>query len=407
MMKFTYKGNKKNVSAIVFMGLSLLCSGTVFTSCGNDEPSSGTGEGGGVNSGQSSERERTLLVYAVASNNLSENFKKDSLEMLDGMRDVDLSSNSLMVYRILPGERPKLLEVVKDEDGKMGMKEVKSYDRLEYSTDPKRLRQVIEDMRRCHDSKSYGLVMWSHGTGWSYAETSHPSNREGMFYTFGYDAQDWGRDEMNIDEMAEAIPDGMFDFIWFDACYMAGIETVYQLRNKCSRLVAYPTEICNDGMPYDTVLPYIMRKGEADLTEGARLVYEYYNDRRSPVSVSVIEMDMLEAVAESARRIYSECNGPISTYGLQNYARYYGPFFDLGQMTLRMADELPESYKTDFKNALDKAVVYKAISDRDFSYHPIDKDVYSGLSAHYYQDGESDANIFYRSLDWYKRVWAK
>lgn len=60
--------------------------------------------------------------------------------------------------------------------------------------------------------------------------------------------------------LADAIPDGVFDFIWFDACYMSGIETAYELRDKCDTFVAYPTEVYTPGMPYNLTIPYILKE---------------------------------------------------------------------------------------------------------------------------------------------------
>ena len=59
-----------------------------------------------------------------------------------------------------------------------------------------------------------------------------------------------------------------------------------------------------------------------------------------------------------------------------------------------------------FTEALDAMTLYKAVSSKDFNGFPFDTEVYSGLSCHYL-DPEviSPAEDYYRTLDWYKRVY--
>ena len=51
---------------------------------------------------------------------------------------------------------------------------------------------------------------------------------------------------MEIDDLAKGLPDDLFDFILFDACYMASVECTYELRNKAEYILASPTETMAD-----------------------------------------------------------------------------------------------------------------------------------------------------------------
>ena len=65
---------------------------------------------------------------------------------------------------------------------------------------------------------------------------------------------------MNIDDLAEGIRNSNMhhlQFLLFDDCYMANIETAYELRNVTDYLIGCPTEIMGHGMPYYEMWKYL------------------------------------------------------------------------------------------------------------------------------------------------------
>ena len=117
------------------------------------------------------------------------------------------------------------------------------------------LQSVIGDAMSMFPARSYGLVLWSHGTGWL---------PEGVYSDLPRSAspaaarpQSFGRDggsEIDVAALAEAMP-VKFEFIIFDACLMGSVEVLYQLRGKANTIVASPTETLVVGFPYDEVIP--------------------------------------------------------------------------------------------------------------------------------------------------------
>ncbi len=371
---------------------------------------------------------RTVLVYAIASNNLWSDFRSDRAEMLRGLENVNLDESRLLVYWVSPTYGldksdkdpetgnpypPALYELKRDKaTGELGFVMLNSYTRSVYSTDPKRMSDVITYALATAPAENYGLVLWSHGLGWlpaTHRSRSQETDTRGgtIFHSFGYDEELSGVDEMNIDELASAIPDNKFDYIWFDACYMTGIETIYQLRNKCKTLVGYPTEIWSGGMPYDMVIETLIAE-KPNFVEAASKVFDYYASAGWPATVSVVSMAGLEELADVVRDIYKEdvalTSGEIVQ--LQYYSRNTKyPFYDFGQYVFKLADKLPTDYTAALQSALDKCVIYKNITPLNFNRQPFNQEVYSGLSTHVWQGDGSDAEIFYSTLDWYKRVY--
>lgn len=376
-----------------------------LSSCGDDSPIP-------IKKG---EIKTTVLVYAVASNNLYSNLIDDKEEMLTAAQQMNLEGLRLLVYQVTPYEDASLLELKPLGDGTYDFETVKEYDKNVYSTDPKRISEVINDVRTGYESNLHGLVLWSHGTGLdpfnstrSYEDESHP-----MLHSFGSDKNpnidSSYYDQINIDELADAIPDDLFNFIWFDACYMSGIETIYELRNKCRYFVGYPTEVFTPGMPYDLTLPYFLAE-KPDLIGGAEKFFNYYANYSSSsmrvATVCVVDMDKLESVADYCKLAYADTPVP-TTSGLLKYTRgSIGPFYDFGQFTKTMASANEDAPSIeDFEARMDEMILYSATTDKDFNYNAIDPDKFSGISCHIFVDDGSKKAEFYKTLDWYHRVY--
>lgn len=363
----------------------------------------------------------TVLLYAVVSDL---NLESDKSEIIKGTANVDLDENHFLLYQVYKTGEPQLLELKRNVDGKPEFTAVKTYDRDLYSTDPKRIATVIDDVMTQWPAQEYGMIFWSHGTGWTPSFSNHGTTRSNEGNTeifpvpslssFGTDT-DLERDphytdKTDIDELARAIPDNMFSYIWFDACYMGGIETVYQLREKADFIVGMPTEDPGNGMPYHLTLPYLLRSNP-DCVGAAKEFFNFYetgsDNSWDRATIGVYDMARIEPVADFCHNAYFGASAPISD-GLQIYSRgSNGPFYDFGQYTLRMASTSAVSTdEADFKAAMDKFVIYKAATRYDFAGREILPEYYSGLSCHLYDpDDTGAATNYYRSLDWYKRVY--
>lgn len=367
---------------------------------------------------------RTVLLYAVATNNLYGNLLSDQKEILDAASQVDIDNCSLLIYRAIPGEMPQLVELDRrtvNGQTNYDFVTVKEYDNGMFSTDPRRIAQVIDDTRKLRQADDYGLILWSHGTGWSYSDTNHPEYKNGNLpteaYSFGMDKVDGLTDYINIDELADAIPSGMFDFIWFDACYMSGIETIYQLRDKCDTFVGYPTEVWSDGMPYDQTLPLILTP-HPNLIGAADIFAGYYRRKDWAYTIAVVDTHPLERLAQAARRVYAGSSVPHEEDLLKYSRRPCGPFYDFRQFTLGFIDPEEDSESADarrqaaeeFVSILKEATLYSAASQMNFSYpgtgmlrpeYTIDPDNYSGISCRWFRNANALINdSYYSTLDW-------
>ncbi len=384
----------------------------LIVSCSSDDPEKKPDE--------KPTRKMTMLIYAIVSNLTSE-FESDKSEMLEGAKDINLEENSLFIYQVRKSGLPNLLELTRDRNGDPEFQIVKVYDREDYSTDPKRISEVINDVITMNPAEEYGMIFWSHATGWAPAFSTHGETRsEGdMLYipalaSFGADL-DLDRDPnttdyTDIDELADAVPDNTFKFIWFDVCYMGGIETAYQFRNKCEYYVGLPTEDPGNGMPYQLTLPYLLRENP-DCISAAKAFFNYYESGMDSswdvATIGVYHQPSIEPVAEYCHAAYEGAATP-SSYGLQNYSRLTKyPFYDFGQYTRRIAEANEGAPDTkDFEEAMARYVVYKAATKYDFRHQEIIPENFSGVSCHLLNRNLDNKDTqYYKTLDWYKRVY--
>lgn len=372
----------------------------LMSSCLTEEDEPGTSDG------NQHGKHRVILLYAVAANNLETYLPMDLQEVLDVAPELNLTNNKFLLYYVDKTGRCYLKELAKNERGIFEFSLVREFPELPLSTTEERISSVCEYVKKNYDYPKYGLILWSHATGWLPAPNGEGPEDNSKQKAFGSDKYNNIAYQTNITTLAEAIPAGMFDFIWFDCCYMANIETVYQLRDKTDYIIGYVTEIYSTGMPYDLTMPYLLKK-TPDLEKAALELYESYNLWGRAVSVSIMDTAKLENLAWAAKEIFRIGTPPSSLHDIQNYGTKIDGknvyFYDLKQL-LDSYSGITRNDREELHQALQKAVIFKRISSRDFNSpsQPVNVDDYSGLSVHHYLDSDTDAEKFYRTLDWYK-----
>lgn len=371
-----------------FIKILFAISAALFAvSCNNEIP--GTGNTKTVS--------RTVLVYMIATNSLSVYSNEDITEMMNGMSQIPTNGGSLLLYEVSYDVPPTLYSITCNND-KYVKQVIKTYSSDVRSTTSARMSEVVNDTRNLAPANSYGLILWSHADGWvKTLEREEISWNTFRPLDFGID---YG-DKMPITELAKALPDNMFDFIYADACYMGCIEIAYQLRNKTQFYISSPTETMATGMPYDENIPCFFEE-TANLTKACQNTYDYYASRGSYATISLVDCSKLEPIAELCNQIHNKTNETVpTTSGLQYYNRNSKPiFFDFLQYTKSLATEQETKELYELTN---NAIIYKAATSKFVSL-TIDPDNYSGLST--YILGTSPINEqYYTTLDWYNMVY--
>lgn len=312
------------------LALLLLLPLLFLTSCHDDEPE---------------RSRRTVLVYMAARNSLSSFYNADIREMQQAEVPADCR---LLIFLSTYGEEPSMIEITPQ-----GRKQLKLYTDNPISTDPATLRRAIADARLLAPSKEFGIVMWSHSTGWKGVKQA-PASR-----SFGLDA---GR-EMSIPDMADALATANADFLFFDSCFMGGVEVAYELR-RCARwFVGSMTEVPADGMPYDLTTPELFNSDMAQgLVNAIDLNVDHYISdptEKCPSTFTLVDLQQMDALADATRSLMQDARELPTDYEPQYLATSttFKPWYvDMGAQMEALAAS-PESFQA-WQEVMNRAVIH-------------------------------------------------
>lgn len=285
---------------------------------------------------------------------------------------------------------------------------------------------VINKMAAAAPAERYGLVMAGHGYAWlsreavmagndiSQLSLSHPLfiPAEGAEITRALG-------EKNVLVSPSVIAQGIcnsyadIDYIIFDACMMANIENIYELRNTANYIIASPCEIMGRGFPYERTLPHLFRENgtSTDYDAAAKSYYLYYRDEYNKNersgSIALFDCSEIEALRDATIEIVKSARIEYDSNALQTYeGQKHHYFYDFGQWANTVATD--EVALQNFNTQLNNTVIAKYSLDTfysaygSFGIHDIDLEVYSGVTT----SAPSDIlNKLWKSTEWYKDVW--
>lgn len=404
------------------------------------------------------EKSRTILLYMVSNNDLAPTAVSNIRKILKGYiptdgnlaiycNDFDLSTGRMN------GTSTLLVNLYKDESGTIVRDTIIPKFPARNSATKAQLLSVMNIVRTALPAKEYGLVFWSHGTGWlpsGYYSANHEDEEQseaiysnsicpddaaygerlealrkqrrlsggvsgirhewpsapGGIDPYAHMVKSFGREEgveMPITDLASAIPYKM-DFIAFDACLMGGIEVAYQLKDLCDYFIASPAEILTEGFPYGNIMEKFFK---ADYTGAAEAVYDSYEAQAGQfhsVTISVVKTSELDAVADAAKDVFAKYRSAIDTLDvskIQPYFRYDKHwFYDIKNFM----DRLAGADAAAFDEALENAVIAKFTTGRMINID-IDPERFSGVSTYINNPANNTLDAYYQSLKWDKAVF--
>ena len=344
---------------------------------------------------------RTVLVYMVANNNLGSNGydKLDIREMQTAARAGDTGAGRLLVYHSPYNAKPHLLEIKAT-----GIDTLLTYDNSVLSVSAARMAEVLADTHKYAPADEYGMVLWSHGTGWVHDGIDEPAYQR----SFG---EERGK-KMNTSTLARVLEASNIDFsfLYFDCCYMMSIETLYELRNTAPFIVGSPTELPVLGMPYDKNVKQLFAPEQPELVAAAQNTFDFYNaltgeDRTC--TMSVVRTAAIAPLAEATRAIYEACGAGIPAgYSPQRFSyvsqtRCY--YFDYKDYMNALCDAASRpDLAIRFNEAFADATVFSAATPKLWDAVPLDR--CNGISTYILTNASSSATGNYKDLDWYADV---
>ena len=306
-------------------------------------------------------RPKTVLLYMVANNNLSYDAENSISRLQNGY--IPAEEGNLLVYKHCAGMDPVLLHIKKGEEGTVVADTAYRFP-PRVSATKSALTQALNVTQALFPADSYGLILWSHGTGWipplaSSSSAAQEVSGSAPQRTFGLD----GKVELEIRDLAQAIPYKL-SFMLMDACFMGGIETAYEVKDSVDYYIGSPAEILTESFPYHKIMQHIF-KSTPDYAAVCREYYDYYNAKSGAersATVALMDCSKLAEVAEVAKRVFDQYGERIASLDLSLLQPYFRGssskyFYDLKDLVDAIADA---SLSAEFAAALERAVPYKA-----------------------------------------------
>lgn len=332
--------------------------------------------------------DRVLLVYIGANNNLVSDAYNSINAMEEGMVGLDAD---VYVYATLAGSTPKIYKIVADQSPEIKSTVIKSYGDQD-SANPVVMKQILQTMKGYVGNRPSGLVLWSHATNW--------------LPNVGVKLMSFNEDRGNKTELRDLqaiIPSGL-DFLLFDACSMASVEVLYELRDKARYTIASPAEVLSTSMPYHLVLKHLVDPDlERGLISTATTYFNFYNQLTGLYRSATISVVNNAYWSDLAKNVHvALTRAPLTGIYRDNLQR-----LDFDEKSLSAGFDFLDfvhqnmlpTETTAIEATVSKLVIYKA-NTATFLGKPILR--FSGLSCYVPNDLNKWIHPYYNSLQWAK-----
>ena len=401
---------------------------------------------------------RNILFYIATDNNQLDNGSEgdEPRTAINAIRaGWTPGRGEMLIYTDQTRRRPCLMRIAETQnaDGLYDIDTIMVYEE-ENSASALVLSRVINTVVRDYPEESYGMIFFSHASGWlpegmlsnprsSLVDDSNANHAPIMAdissdkpRSLVIDRGDGTSREMKYEDFAAAIPDKQFDFIIFEACFMADVMTMYELRNKSEYVLASSAEIVSPGYTplyrdhimqlYDTKNPV-----PTVVSEFAKIFINYITSSYSETHVrcsSTLGLIKTSEMGNLATTVRATLNGiklDETTLSVDNIQRFDRPnkligsgqrknrYFDFGHA---MENLVPASQLAAFRTQMGKTVVWKANTKRFLlsnngntpyyaEYDGFFIEHHSGLSTYIEQSAYPILNSAYKNSSWYKAIY--
>ncbi len=237
------------------------------------------------------------------------------------------------------------------------------------------IASILSLMMSMAPAKNYSMTIGCHGMGWLPAPAAttvrkaagsaevfvpHWQNTVPGGPVTRYFGGTSSKYQTSTTTLAEAI--GLtgvtMDFILFDDCYMSSIEAAYDLRHVAGHIIACPTEVMGDGMPYASIGRYLL--GTPDYNAVCQGFVSHYSSSSYPYgTIGVTDCNELDSLATVMREINSVDTFTIADLTSLQRMDGYTPviFYDFGSYVSNLCGDSTLLVK--FNAQLARTVPYK------------------------------------------------
>ena len=338
--------------------------------------------------------QQTTIVFmpwsGTASNNGLYSYFLQNLDSIEGaIKKTGSMSNRVVVFLSTSSSESTLYEITL-VNKEIQHTTLKTYSGNLYTT-ADGIAQILNDVKSDAFALNYGMIIGCHGMGWTYKEdwTNYPYNAKPRFQQtasaksttgskvpyyptrFYGSVSDLDNYATNIETLEQGIANaGMkMQYVLFDDCYMANIETAYQLKDVTNFLIGSTSEIMAVGMPYQTIWSSLATATPAyeSVTSAFNTFYSNYDPPCG--TLSVIDCRKLDKLAEMMRQIndtYTFDSSQLdSLQVLDGFSQ--GIFYDMKDYVVHLCknNDMLNDFSADLQQVVKSAVhtdsVYSAL----------------------------------------------
>jgi len=228
---------------------------------------------------------------------------------------------------------------------------------------PETLSDFIRYSKSNFPADRYALIFWDHGAG--------------SLSGYGYD-QNYPGDSMTLDEIGRALRSGgcQFDFVGFDACLMATLETAMVLEPYADYMIASEEVEPGIGWYYTGWISALSENSSMPTTSlGKKLIDDYVTQvkkdtPRSQATLSLIDLAELKGTVPSSFAEFASSTGELidkNDYQAVSNARAgtkeFASSSQINQIDLiDFADKLGTKEAKDFADVLRSCIKYNRLS---------------------------------------------
>lgn len=366
------------------------------TSCSNnDEPTA------------PEEVDNVLFMYFPWSTSLTHNFRQNIGDMEIAFSNSNLKGQKIIVFFAESERQAEMYEIKKDKTGNVIHETIKRYPDINMTTEES-VVTILNDMKSFCDSKEYSMVIGAHGMGWLPISKTRSLK---MKYYWDYKGEHQTRffgglspeTQIEVSNFANAIKkaDLKFEFIYYDVCYMANIETAYEFRDVANHFIASTSEIMSYGAPYAEIGQYMF--GKPDYNAICDGFLKFYTNFSMPYgTLAVIDCNQIDQLATTMNEINAKYEFDTKYIGSIQKLDGYTPtiFFDMGSYVSKLCPD--EDLLAKFNADLDKVIIKKVNTPQIYSMSMgrISVDSFSGITIS--DPSESPSAKAVTETGWYK-----
>lgn len=287
--------------------------------------------------------ERTMMFYYLGMS-LKSFYDANLATVEKCVESGSLGDTRVLVFIQSSQNSGSLYEIFYDKGlGKIVRDPIATYD-LPQLYSEQMLSEIFCDMTVRAPAKEYGLFIGSHGKGWI-PKNSASLGGSSTYSTFSAEhlesiwtpapgaimvrhIGDTTSTQVDTTEIAGALKSTgcHLSYIIFDACYMANVESAYDLKEVTDYILGSACEIIANGMPYGDILPIMASTSPLldRLNNSAKAFVDYYKINRqgaySSACSAVIDCRQLDALAEVTKRV----NGSLQRIDPNSVQSYDG-----------------------------------------------------------------------------------